>query len=455
MSGVKRKATSSLYDDVREKMNTEGDAQMKEYLETEDEKVRNLCDSIAKKYKKTGETENPRELLISFAFMSVRSELNDKQQLELIASNELLSKQLELIASIELLSKQVKQKDEQLLNLSKQLLNSSVRRYGQLKDGDIILDLTGLPSSHTDTGYPPAGYVIKSDMFTQRDPSTIFKTMGETVARGITSCLFARKNLDKDGKLILLYNNEAMVQKIVCNILDDAVKTCNELSKQVWGEKKKSSGGCHDLPLEFQLASQPESSMFQETPDHHVVVYETRSRAPLVTVEVKKPVPNNIINYEQVRGHQGFDYLMATKMCGNICPMHITTTVDESYIAWLPENDETVKEFNQKSKENVRGVLSKIIDKTGRQIGLHDFTQSPLKEEECKIDLSDIEFIEDEFIREMFTSSIFKAHDLFIMMVNTILCSMYCSSFRNCVPRLDAGDIFFQTALKLNSTTKP
>ena len=124
MSGAKRKATSSLYDDVREKMNTEGDAhQMKEYLKSEAEKVRNICDSIAKKYKKTGETETPRELLILFAFMSVRSELNDKQQLEL---------------------------------MDKQLLNWSVCRYGQLKDGDIILDLTGLPTSHTKTGYTPA-----------------------------------------------------------------------------------------------------------------------------------------------------------------------------------------------------------------------------------------------------------------------------------------------------------
>ena len=138
MSGAKRKATSSLYDDVREKMNTEGDAhQMKEYLKSEAEKVRNICDSIAKKYKKTGETETPRELLISFAFMSVRSELNDKQQLELM-------------------DKQLKQKDEQLELMDKQLLNWSVCRYGQLKDGDIILDLTGLPTSHTKTGYTPA-----------------------------------------------------------------------------------------------------------------------------------------------------------------------------------------------------------------------------------------------------------------------------------------------------------
>ena len=275
--------------------------------------------------------------------------------------------------------------------------------------------------------------------------------MGETVARGIKSCLFAWKNGDKDGKL-----NEAMVQNIVCNILDDAVKTYNELSKQVWEEKKKSSEECHDLlpEFQFQLASQPESSMFQKKLDHFVV-FETRSCAPLVTVKVKKPV-SDLLEHEEVHG-QGFDYLMATKMSGNLCPMHITTTVeDESYIAWLPENDETVKEFNQKCKENVRDVLSKIVDKTGRQIGLHELKQSPaLKEaeepcEESKANVSDNDFDEQDVIRKIFTSSAFKAHDLFIMMVNTILCSMciYCSSFRNCVPRLDAGDRFFQTALK-------
>ena len=58
--------------------------------------------------------------------MSVRSELNDKQQLELM-------------------DKQLKQKDKQMELMDKQLLNWSVCRYGQLKDGDIVLDLTELP----------------------------------------------------------------------------------------------------------------------------------------------------------------------------------------------------------------------------------------------------------------------------------------------------------------------
>ena len=112
MSGVKkRKATSSLYDAVCEKMITEGDTQMEEYLKTEAQKVQNVCDSVAKKYKKAGETETSRELLVSVAFESVRNKL-------LSVSNELKDKQLkqqdEQLKQKDLKEKQLKQQDEQL-----------------------------------------------------------------------------------------------------------------------------------------------------------------------------------------------------------------------------------------------------------------------------------------------------------------------------------------------------
>ena len=113
MSGVKkRKATSSLYDAVCEKMITEGDTQMEdEYLKTEAQKVQNVCDSVAKKYKKAGETETSRELLVSVAFESVRNKL-------LSVSNELKDKQLkqqdEQLKQKDLKDKQLKQQDEQL-----------------------------------------------------------------------------------------------------------------------------------------------------------------------------------------------------------------------------------------------------------------------------------------------------------------------------------------------------
>ena len=152
------------------------------------------------------------------------------------------------------------------------------------------------------------------------------------------SKLFANKNKTKSEDLIFKFANKAMVQNFVQDFLVDAVKTCNELIHEA-----ATSKGLEKLPPRLEYRS--ECSLFKERPDH-MVVYDIHSHAPLVTIEVKKPLKKRGLDkYLRVCG-QGFDYLMATKMIRNVCPMHITTTVNESYVAWLPESDDTVRKFN-------------------------------------------------------------------------------------------------------------
>ena len=74
-------------------------------------------------------------------------------------------------------------------------------RYGDLKDGDIKLQLDGgtetlslNPEHHDD-----ATCIIKSDMFTKLKASNMISTLSEKVAMDITSVLFASKNGDGTG----------------------------------------------------------------------------------------------------------------------------------------------------------------------------------------------------------------------------------------------------------------
>ena len=345
------------------------------------------------------------------------------------------------IINLETYDKIITEKDEIIIEQKKEMMKYSVMRYGDLKDGDINLQLDGgtetlsLNPEHDD-----ATCIIKSDTFTKLKASNMISTLGEGVAIGITSVLFASKNGDgtESGKLVFKYSNERMVRNIVEKFLDDAVKTCNRLIHKVGGEQ-----GLDNLP---RVAIIIECSMFKQEPDH-LVVYDERSYAPLVTVEVDKPLKERgLQKYPKLCG-QGFDYLMATKMTGNVCPMHITTTVDESYVAWLPENDKNVKTFNVNLETDLNAVLSEIIDKARRESGGDQLTQSPRKGDTCAHD-SIFERLVD---REIYSSEIFHSHDLFFTMVNTILCAMSSSSLGDCVPPLlNIDGRVSQTALKLN-----
>jgi hypothetical protein len=261
-------------------------------------------------------------------------------------------------------------------------------------------------------------------------------------AMDIGSHLFVGESGDGSGKVVFDYANENMVQTIVQKFLDDAVTTCNKLIAQYAGSEKQAP----------RLQSRSECSMFKARPDH-MVVYDMHSHAPLVTIEVKKPLAKgNLLEHSKVCG-QGFDYLMATKMSGNVCPMHITTTVDESYVAWLPENDDTVKTFNTIKEADLKDVLSEIFDKASRLSGGAQFTQSPLKEEEKweqKDEASVTTFTEEKVVREISSSKIFPSNHLFSLMVNTILCGMYSSTRRNSVSLLNEGVIVSNLALKLS-----
>lgn len=327
----------------------------------------------------------------------------------------------------------------------------SVAALLELEEGDFQLELRGQegssvhPKNHDEAEQQEKQFILKD---------ICLKYLNDDERTGIGS-VFMQVLKNTDGKFT--YHNEHDVQSYVDYLLRDAVKTCNEIIKKFWSEAGEDSDS---TPVELAFRLEPQ--IWSEKPDH-AVVFDTRSNAPLVTIEVKKPLPINskpLVEYAKVRG-QGFDYLNVSKVQGHSCPMHITTTIEESYVAWLPDNDYVERTFNTigvEEENTVEKFLRKTIQVIKSSKGENKLTQSPPREEKPtqpalqeppkpapnSPSTSPIK-------RVLCTSQSFKRNKLFSVMVNTILCGLHGSTRVARIPTLKTNERVIKTALKLDS----
>jgi hypothetical protein len=98
--------------------------------------------------------------------------------------------------------------------------------------------------------------------------------------------------------------------------------------------------------------------------------------------------------------------------------------------------------------------LEKIFQSTQRSVGTDTLTQSLLQVPTAADDeeVTPTTPKEKLIVRYACTLQVFKGHQLFQVMVNTILCSLRGSSSSPRVPLLRKGDRVTQTALKLTAT---
>lgn len=316
---------------------------------------------------------------------------------------------------------------------------TSVAALLELQEADITLALRGTQNSSV--------YSNKHAKATQTTQQFALKPipLEEIEKSGIASVFMSILKQKKEGQEAIYYFNESDIQHVVHSLLQDAVETCNALLR-----KRGST-----VNLQYRL----EANFWSEKPDH-AVVFDNRSSAPLVSIEVKKPTDSKraFSTYDRVLG-QGFDYLCVSKLQGHSCPIHIATTMVESYVAWLPEND-FVQKYNAASGDDMGELWGELLRKVQTEPGANTLTQSPLREHgpdqsirndddaptrENPIQTTAIE-------RIVYTSQCFKRHQLFQVMVNAILCGLNGSLRSPSVPRLSPGDIVRQVALELSAT---
>eukprot|EP00978_Attheya_sp_CCMP212_P035563 scaffold155426_cov45-Attheya_sp.AAC.1 len=309
----------------------------------------------------------------------------------------------------------------------------------ELEEKDIDLDLRGTKTSRVYPNHEPARQQKKTFVLKQIPLDDNAKALIPSV---FMQSYVYKKNINET----MYYYNESDVQHIVRCLLGDAIATCNAIMEV-----------CENpIKLRYQF----EANIWSKKPDHFVV-FDIHSKVPLVTIEVKKPIDTSLDKFEKVHG-QGFDYLSISKVQGNKFPMHITTTLAEAYVAWLPETDPNqdkryVDVHNATQDDDINGMQEhwkKIFQSTQRSAGTDTLTQSPLQVPAAAAEEEVIPATPKEkvIVRSICTSQVFKGHQLFQVMVNTILCSLRGSSSSHRVPLLRKGDRVTQTALKLTAT---
>ena len=327
----------------------------------------------------------------------------------------------------------------------------SVAALLELDEGDFQLELRGQkgssvhPKNHDEAEQQEKQFILKD---------ICLKYLNDDERTDIRS-VFMQVLKNNDGKFT--YYNERDVQSYVDYLLQDAVNTCNEIIKKFWSEAGEDSDST-PVKLDFRL----EPDIWSEKPDH-AVVFDTRSNAPLVTIEVKKPLPSSskpLVEFAKVRG-QGFDYLNVSKVQGHSWPMHITTTIEESYVAWLPDNDYVERTFNtigMEEEDTVEEFLTKTIQVIKSSKGENKLTQSPPREEKpTQPALQETPKPAPNYPskspikRLLYTSQSFKRNKLFSVMVNTILCGLHGSTRVAKIPTLETNERVIKTALKLDS----
>jgi hypothetical protein len=271
------------------------------------------------------------------------------------------------------------------------------------------------------------------------------------------------------------YSNEASIQAFVSDILIDAVDTCNAILNSKLGKNEKF------------LHCTLEQSLWSDRPDH-AVVFDSRAGIPLLTTESKKPIvyevkqqkrarqkdavvtkyPPKLIDFPRVRG-QGYNYLRSMQFLGHQQPIHVTTTVNETYVAWL-EGNVSVEVYNKTKNEDVKDLWEKAATNiSARHLKNDDsLTQSPLIEKSRNARISDDTTLstvqrkaqirkgrglkEKKLKRLILHSETFEAHKLFHVFVNCILCSILGSYSAAVIPTLETDNILEdQVALKLTS----
>jgi hypothetical protein len=155
---------------------------------------------------------------------------------------------------------------------------------------------------------------------------------------------------------------------------------------------------------------------------------------------------------------------------GHQQPIHVTTTVNETYVAWVGGNP-SVEDYN--TTENVKDLWKKAAKNILAELKSdNSLTQSPLKEEPLNAGISDdtsLSPVQQEAqschghgpVEEtgleclILRSGTFEAHKLFHVFVNCILCSILGSYSAAFIPTcLETNKILKdQVALKLTSKT--
>jgi hypothetical protein len=143
----------------------------------------------------------------------------------------------------------------------------------------------------------------------------------------------------------LQYSNEADVQLIVGNVLNDAVKYVN------WAR------GGNNI-----LVSRMEANIFSNKPDHMVVYNSVNGDLlPVLNVEVKMP---HCKVFEQTKIYgQIFDYLMTSKLQHGKSTFGIVTTFRKTKAVWVPDDhsDDVAQKEGRMTESNLANLLKPIL----------------------------------------------------------------------------------------------
>ncbi|KAG7361964.1 hypothetical protein IV203_025630 [Nitzschia inconspicua] len=335
----------------------------------------------------------------------------------------------------------------------------------ELKEGDIQLQVyMGNPSSNVN----PFGHSRAKGTRKQLDLKPI--PLDENERCDIRSCFMAGHPQDSEGPQI--YQNESDIQHIVQILLKDAVAACNNLLEKYIprvdadGEVLREESGYRNLQC-FT-----EQSLWTDRPDH-TVVCDSRSGAPLLTVETKKPITQidgsqrrSLSTYAKTRG-QGYNYLRLMQFMAHSHPIHVTTTIEETYVAWLEDNA-TMEIYNKPSSDAAECCR---CQENIQKLGMEKLPQSPVKEqlmEQPMIDggvastrnsgartwsRSPFPTVHEERLdRNIFHSQTFGCHQLFHVFVDAILYGLLGAYSSPILPTLNPRErVSRQVALKLTS----
>ncbi|KAG7361973.1 hypothetical protein IV203_025639 [Nitzschia inconspicua] len=332
----------------------------------------------------------------------------------------------------------------------------------ELKEGDIQLQAyMGNPSSNVN----PFGHSRAKGTQKQLDLKPI--PLDENERSDIRSCFMAEHLEDSEGPQT--YQNESDIQHIVQILLKDAVAACNKLLEKYRprvdadGEVLREESGYRILHC-FK-----EKSLWTDRPDHSVVC-DSRSGAPLLTVETKKPITQKIdgsqgrslSTYAKTRG-QGYDYLRLMQFMGHPHPIHVATTIEETYVAWLQDNH-TMEKYSNTSSSDAAACWAAAAEKTFKKLDMAHLTQSPVGERPMEQPVTDAgartrsrslqssAIFEERLDRNIFHSQTFGSHQLFHVFVDAILYGLLGAYSSPVLPTLMAGErVSGQVALKLTS----
>ncbi|KAG7343470.1 hypothetical protein IV203_021415 [Nitzschia inconspicua] len=337
----------------------------------------------------------------------------------------------------------------------------SVAALMELKEGDILLQVyMGSPNSNIN----PSGHSFANGKQKQLDLKTI--PLDEDERCGIRSCFMQGYLQNSEGPEI--YQTESDIQHIVQVVLEDAVAACNELLRKfrpragASGEILGEEGGYRILQC------YREQSLWTDRRDH-VVVCDSRSGAPLLTVETKVPVQmaitqsggfqrRSVFTDDKTLG-QRYDCLRLMQFMGHQHPIHVTTTIEETSVAWLEDNP-TMENYS-KSSSDAAACWAAAAEKTFKKLGMEQLTTEqsttdcdvastgnagaqsrsrPQSSAICEVPLA----------RNIIHSQTFKPHQLFHLFVDAILYGLLGAYSSPVLPTLKAGErVSFRLALKL------